>query len=222
MLEHLEDRRLFAYVPTADVPTGISLWAGVVRIEGMQSHDTATVSMQSGKVHVEIKGWAMTDTEKGPAPLVYINQMADYDPALVSSVSFWGLGGDDGFTNNTSLPSTAYGGSGRDVLIGGLGSDVLRGGDDDDRLEGRAGNDSLYGDAGADTHVGGTGSDYIYAKDGVAGNDVVYGDNENFTGGAGYTDTVVADQAVLTAWNWYKILVRDDVAGSENTTYVDI
>jgi hypothetical protein len=201
MFEQLESRTFFNVTSTAVVPTGISLWDGVVRIKGVQTDDTASVSWVNGKLRAKIHGWAWTETEMGLAPLVDINQTMDFDPAQVQSVSFWGMGGNDDFTNATSVPCWAGGGAGDDVLLGGSGADVLCGNDGDDRLEGRSGPDSIYGNAGDDTHVGGAGSDYLYAKDGIVGNDVVYGDNEDGSGYYRSTDTAVVDARIVMIGN---------------------
>jgi Ca2+-binding RTX toxin-like protein len=218
MLEPLEDRCLFSYVATTPVPTGISLSGGVVRVEGMQSDDTASVSVLNNKVHVTIYGWAWTATEKGLAPLVYISQTVDYDPGVVQSISFWGLAGNDRFTNNTSLPCWAGGGDGNDVLIGGTRADVLRGGNGADRLEGRAGDDSLYGEGGSDTHIGGSGSDYLFAKDGTVGNDLVFGDYQDGTGSHRSYDTAVVDGQVYSIGGSL-FISRDAVNGVESISY---
>ena len=73
--------------------------------------------------------------------------------ADVNRISFLGLAGSDSFTNDTSLQSVAFGGTGTDFLIGGSGIDLLDGGLDRDYLEGRAGNDSLVGGSGDDTYL---------------------------------------------------------------------
>jgi Ca2+-binding RTX toxin-like protein len=67
------------------------------------------------------------------------------------------------FTNSTSLPSVANGGSDPDVLRGGSGQD---------KLYGNAGADRLYGNNGSDRLYGGDHTDYLY---GGAGTDGLYG-----------------------------------------------
>jgi Ca2+-binding RTX toxin-like protein len=191
----------------------------VLRLKGSIVDDTASVSMVNGKIRATIKGWAWTDTEKGPAPLYYVNQTKDFDPASVLSISFWGVGGHDAFTNNTSLPSWGSGGEGNDVLIGGSGDDVLRGANGDDRLEGRGGQDSLYGDAGGDTLVGGAGSDYLYAKDGMVGNDWVYGDNGDGSGSYRASDTAVVDPLIVTIGGSLFVAGSDFYTGVEKAQY---
>jgi Ca2+-binding RTX toxin-like protein len=87
----------------------------------------------------------------------------------VNRIRFHGREGDDKFTNDTGLPSTAYGEAGNDELVGGSGRDILIGSVGDDVLEGRGWNDDLRGGGGSDAYVfqsgdvgaGGLGSDTI-------------------------------------------------------------
>ena len=68
----------------------------------------------------------------------------------VSSVIFSGGDGDD-FLNGagTSVPITADGGDGNDILLGGNGDDILIGGNGADLLVGGGGNDVLIGGSGS-------------------------------------------------------------------------
>jgi Ca2+-binding RTX toxin-like protein len=150
-VEPLEDRMMMYGTP---IPYGISYASGAVRINGGDVGESAAVSLVNGQIHatlshtvsiqVDINTWTKFPVQ---------DAVADYDPAVVSKVEFFGNGGNDSFTNNTSVPTTAAGGAGDDVLVGGYGDDTLSGGDDDDQLEGRGGNDSLMGGAGGDTYV---------------------------------------------------------------------
>jgi Ca2+-binding RTX toxin-like protein len=81
--------------------------------------------------------------------------------AAVKSVVFFGLAGNDWFTNSTAVPTFAYGGPGNDHLTGGSGKDSLYGGSGNDVLSGASGNDKLYGESGTDTLYGGAGGDYL-------------------------------------------------------------
>ena len=54
-----------------------------------------------------------------------------------------------------SVPATADGGAGNDVIRGGKGNDVLNGGAGDDVIRGEAGNDQIDGGAGNDRLRGG-------------------------------------------------------------------
>jgi hypothetical protein len=219
MFEQLESRTLFNITATPIVPIGISIWDGVVRIKGVQTDDSASVSWVNGKLRASIYGWAWTDTEQGTAPLAYISQTVDFDPAQVHSISFWGMDGDDTFTNATAVPCWASGGIGDDVLIGGSSHDVLRGNSGADRLEGRGGQDSLYGDADSDTLIGGAGSDYLDAKDGIVGNDFAYGDNEDGSGSYRSNDTALVDAQIVMIGNTKFIDGHDYCSGVEDLLY---
>jgi hypothetical protein len=156
---------------------------GVLSITGnVVCNDYVKVSIDpsNGKVMVTL-------TNIG-APLVQ-----EFAKASVTSILFYGLGGNDTFNNLTAITSTAYGGAGNDTLLGGSGNDYLDGGDGNDYLDGRAGNDTLYGDAGNDMLFGDVGNDVLHGGDGDdqlyggAGNDALYGENGNdiVDGGAG-------------------------------------
>lgn len=92
--------------------------------------------------------------------------------------------GDNQFTNQTSLPSRVFGGTGIDIMSGGTGVDQLYGNGGNDQLKGNAGNDLLDGATGADLLEGGDGDD---AMNGGEGNDTVRGDrgNDSIQGGGG-------------------------------------
>jgi hypothetical protein len=213
MFESLESRRMFSNVGVPTVPMGISLADGVVRVKGAATHDNAVVSFSflTQKLTVTLDRWEIIGTEYGPLPVTHPTVTKQFDPAQVQSIVFYGLDGNDGFTNGTWIKSTAFGGTGNDVLKGGSGNDSLRGGDGHDDLFGRAGNDSLWGDAGSDLLVGGAGSDHLYAEDGIAGNDDVFGDNQDGSGGENAFDIAYIDSGVV-----YGIIpVWDSVTGCE-------
>jgi serralysin len=90
----------------------------------------------------------------------------------------------DTIVNNTDLPITADGGTGKDKLTGGPGHDRLYGRSGNDVLKGRGGNDSLYGEAGNDKLYGGAGND---ALDDGTGTDKAWGGtgSDSFTNGPG-------------------------------------
>ena len=105
--------------------------------------------------------------------------------AGVSSIFFDGGKGDDAlYLVDVTVPVTAYGGDGKDILQGGSADDYLDGGAGNDELFGYAGADTLVGGGGDDTIDGDTGDDTI---DGGAGNDTIDGgaDNDTIDGGAG-------------------------------------
>jgi Ca2+-binding RTX toxin-like protein len=193
MFESLESRTMFDTTGVFEIPVGISNFGGFVEIKGADTNDEATVSMVNQKVHVTLMRWKWTQTPGGPAPIVHQLVEKEFDPALVQKIFFYGLDGNDTFTNDTSKPCYAAGGRGDDILTGGWGADDLHGGADSDELYGRSGNDTAYGDAGSDLLVGGSGSDYLVSKDGTAGNDDVYGGNLDGTRIFGGNDVAVID-----------------------------
>jgi Ca2+-binding RTX toxin-like protein len=215
MFESLENRLMFDNTGVPPVPMGISLASGVLRIKGAASNDTAVVSFSyvTQKLTATLDRWEIIGTEYGPLPVSHPTVTQQFDPAQVQSIMFYGMDGHDAFTNNTWIKSTAFGGTGNDVLKGGSGADSLRGGDGHDDLFGREGNDSVRGDAGSDLLVGGAGSDDLHAQDGNAGNDLVFGDNQNGTGGAGSHDVAAID--VMSGWFFY-----DNFSGLEQISYV--
>jgi hypothetical protein len=162
-VESLEER----IVLTASI--GFDARQGIVSIIGSEAGDVASVSQQGKNVVVSLTGV----TSK------------TYKASQVKLFEFKGFGGDDSFTNNTSIRSRADGGAGRDTLRGGSGVDDLRGGGDDDRLFGNLGNDLLYGGGGSDTIDGGAGNDREYGEAGDdhlyggVGDDALYGGSDN-------------------------------------------
>lgn len=132
---------------------------GTVTIIGGSGNDAATVALDAaGAVRVAL----------GRAVVTYAR-------SAVTKIVFSGDDGDDSFTNSTSIPCTANGGDGNDILRGGSGDDFLVGG---------YGQDTLYGNDGDDILWGSGGSDVLYGRD---GNDVLYGHggSDELHGGAG-------------------------------------
>ena len=165
-MEQLESRQLMAadvMVEPADT--------GELVITGNDLDNRVNVYRWYGDIVVH-------DHEKGV--------IASVPSAQVDRVVFHGMAGNDYFLNYTNLPSTAYGGPGRDKLIGGKSSDVFFGGRDDDDLHGKEGNDVIRGDEGSDSIYGGPGSDFL---DGGIGydwvedsDDLKFGDVDGYTG----------------------------------------
>ncbi len=82
--------------------------------------------------------------------------------------------GDDGhdLIQGGSGPNAMFGDAGHDTLLGSSDQDTLEGGDDHDVIEGHDSNDILNGGFGNDIIDGGTGDDEI---DGSLGDDILYG-----------------------------------------------
>lgn len=70
--------------------------------------------------------------------------MRFFSPAQFDRIEFFGDQDDDRFENLTSIPVTAWGGKGDDVLIGGSADDDLFGEEGFDELIGNDGNDLLF------------------------------------------------------------------------------
>jgi Ca2+-binding RTX toxin-like protein len=180
----------------------ISLNGAELIIGGGTTNDTSTVSISGNEVTATLTG---------------VDSMS-FPVADVDSIRFIGLGGDDRFTNNTSIPSFAFGqagndtligGGGDDRLVGGPGDDVLTGNDGDDEIrggadgtkeiDGGAGDDRLFGGTGENTIRGGDGDDLIHGGDladtvfGGDGNDRIYpGHGENVVEGGDGDDDITA------------------------------
>lgn len=157
--QSLEPRKLLA---------GISLSGTELQIFGTDSPETAVVSQSGSNITASLTNFA--------------NQ--SFPASAVQSIVFVGLGGDDSFTNNTSIGSSVFGGAGNDRLVGGSGIDFLNGGSGRDHLQGRNGNDTLVGSiggSGVEEFDGGNGNDNIFGGTGVntisdtAGNNLIFG-----------------------------------------------
>ena len=174
LCESLEGR----IVLTAGI--GLDATTGILRIMGSETADVSVVRYDGVNVVATISNAAGTTTRS-------------YKSSDVKAITFAGYAGDDFFTNNTAIPSTATGGAGKDTLRGGSGKDTLMGGDGDDKLMGNKGDDTLQGAAGNDTEIGGAGIDTLYgglgddSLSGAAGDDKLNGGSGDdwLEGGAG-------------------------------------
>jgi hypothetical protein len=162
-LETLERRDVPAvYVgpeppPVLPASTTVAVAGGVLTINGSGYNDDVTV--QPGISYLgTVSSYDVRVSTNGAAPTVY-----NFPGAAVNRIVFEGNGGDDKFTNCTSLPCRANGGPGNDTLIGGSGDDVLIGGPGNNLLIGGGGNDTLVAVNGdADTLTGGAGNDLFW------------------------------------------------------------
>ena len=140
-----------------DMPS-ITFANGVLTINGMDDgNDVATVSVIFGEVRATLTSVGPT----GPMGTLVVGQTLSKPITAVQRIVFNGFGGNDTFTNNSSIRCTALGGAGHDTLKGGSGRDTLIGGAGVDRLYGRAGGDWLYGQGGLDYLYGEAGSDWL-------------------------------------------------------------
>ncbi|MCA9155997.1 MAG: hypothetical protein KDA38_14465, partial [Planctomycetales bacterium] len=100
-LEHLEGRRLMA---------GIELLGSTLRLSGDAGDNAAEIAFENDRVTATIQ----TGSE----------QIArNFPRESVSQIEFIGGAGNDAVTNRTSLPMSAWGEAGNDVLSGGSGND---------------------------------------------------------------------------------------------------
>jgi hypothetical protein len=152
---------------------------GIVTITGSSLNDVATVSVVNKQVQVSLISYGTQ-----PPYLANFSDLKSYAVGSVKEIVFYGLDGNDTFTNNTSIKSYADGGYGDDVLNGGSGDDFLIGNYGNDTLYGNDGNDTLWGSGGNDKLYGGNGCDVL---EGHGGNDVLYGGagNDTLYGGSG-------------------------------------
>lgn len=166
--QQLENRNLLAT---------ISLTNGQLLIGGSTGDDIASVTSSGSTITASITG---LDSESFPS-------------SNVDSILFIGLAGDDQFTNETSIPSTAYGQAGNDTLIGGSGNDKLIGGPGTDVFEGNDGDDEVRGGIdGKKTIRGGAGNDRLFG--GTGDNDIDAGDGDDLVhGGNGIDDVLGGD-----------------------------
>ena len=103
----------------------------------------------------------------------------------VTQIYMSGGAGDDTLTLfDVTVPVTAYGGAGNDILYGSSKKDYLDGGAGNDFLDGDSGDDDIYGGTGQDVIFAGHGKDTV---SGGAGQDIIFGQEENDTieGGSG-------------------------------------
>ncbi|MDB4966184.1 MAG: Alkaline phosphatase [Myxococcales bacterium] len=165
--------------PITRYSTGISFnsTSGVLTLSGTAGNDTASVGVDV----IYRGGYSVKATLNGYS--------ASYSG--VKQIIFNGGDGDDTFTNGTSIPCTANGGDGNDILKGGSGNDFLVGGYGQDQLFGNDGNDILWGSGGSDVLWGGDGDDTLL---GHGGNDELHGGagRDSLNGGSG-NDTLWGD-----------------------------
>lgn len=162
-----------------DNPSTIQLINGTLQIEGYAGTDYVSITQptsgpSAGKLVV-------TDTV-GLGWYTYVTSY-EFDPAAVTAITFYGLGGDDTFSlgdiPGRRIPVYAFGGDGNDTITAGSGADYLFGDAGNDKLYGGFGADRLYGSAGDDELRGDASSDYLSGGD---GNDSIFGGFPDLSG----------------------------------------
>jgi Ca2+-binding RTX toxin-like protein len=194
--EALEERRVPAITYNAV--------AGLISIQGGSKNDVAevrldtrgTASALDDKVIASLRSYSaagsLLSTETREFSMYGSIKGSRFLTLRVMQVNFTGSGGQDRFTNHTSVSSLADGGSGNDTLVGGSGADTLRGGFGHDSLRGLAGNDTLEGGYDHDTMSGGDGNDSLV---GSYGNDSMLGGIGDDTMDGGFGDDVLRGEA---------------------------
>jgi len=142
---------------TTPGPAGIYLNGTTLTIQGADTNDTAVIGFVGTdpgspfvpQIQVTLHRSKSTAFGNMTVETVY----AKYGIHDIDKISFYGYEGNDSFTNNTAIASTAWGHGGWDLLIGGSGVDALYGGNDCDTLEGREGDDYLAGGLHNDTYL---------------------------------------------------------------------
>ena len=177
---------------------------GVLHINAGSNATKITVSETDGRLIVRNDGESESDDADW--------RTASLDPSTVKSIVFVGSNGDDTFVNETSIPVTASGRAGDDVLLGGAGNDELRGGDGNDTLFAMLGDDlllggdgddvlnavngtnELFGEAGIDKLFAGSGIDFL---DGGAGLDLIATESRDTDTIVGTSDRIFDDAEAL-------------------------
>jgi Peptidase_C39 like family/RTX calcium-binding nonapeptide repeat (4 copies) len=217
-LEALEAKNLLSPGPVT--PFGITLNSfGVLRIKGADwSDDIATVTVESGQVHAVLKHH-VPGPDEFPQGFDLIDQDKFFPLAQVKSIAFYGLDGNDTFTNDTAIKSTAFGYAGDDVLVGGSAADLLIGGTGNDTLEGRRGSDDLRGGTGSDEYVfapAGFGFGITLGSDKVTEAANADTDRLNFYDLTGGITLNLSSTATQTVKAGYLSLTLSDPLGIEN------
>ena len=139
--QNLEARKLLA---------GISFSNGVLRVDGGNFADVASVTNQPG-------GMILAELEANGVTI----PSQTFAASAVNQILLYGYAGDDTLDNSTSIPSIVNGHAGNDTLRGGFGNDGIYGKAGDDVLIGRGGDDVLSGEDGNDRIEGYNGNDFI-------------------------------------------------------------
>jgi Ca2+-binding RTX toxin-like protein len=180
---------------SGDISSGLAfVQDGILTIdarEGSRSTLSNVVSVASGAnggVLVTWRGVGEREYQNVQRIAYLGNDQADrfmVGNTLTIPVTAYGNGGADVLNSQSSGQATLLGGHGNDMLIGGSGNDVLKGEDGDDQLTGNAGSDTLDGGNGSDTLDGGGGDDVLLGGDGM---DLISGGDDADMLDGGYGD----------------------------------
>ena len=161
-------------------------------LEGLceRSLPSATAALSGGTLVITSDGASdQVQVSETPFSVSVVNTATNatisaFSRKEVTRVLFNGQGGNDRFDGSglMTLPATAHGDEGNDVLYGGWMADWLDAGNGDNLANGGSGNDVLLGGSGIDALQGQDGNDLIF---GFGGNDVInagVGDDTMFAG----------------------------------------
>lgn len=179
-----------------------------------------------GYEDVSVTGSAIWCEDKGTYAVCTVDGYIDLGISM--EVHLYG-GETDAFVDRSTqeLPTTVYGGDGRDNIWTNSGSskDVIYAGAGTDYANTYGGKDTIYGDEDEDYLIGGKGSDYIV---GGSGEDTIYGnqgDDSIRTSGEFYVDEVNCgngtDSVVASDWDTTDTVNTDceDVSHVSSSSY---
>lgn len=142
-----------------EVPTVVTLDAGILRVTGTDSAESITVRQSATHLTVdgEAGSWAVADVSE-----VWVEAFGGADTVSLQKTGAV-----------VTKQAVVFGGAGDDKLHGGNGADHLDGGSGTDHLFGYGGNDRLAGDTGDDVMFGGSENDQLA---GGGGKDILLGE----------------------------------------------
>ncbi len=205
-----------------EVPTVVTLEAGILRITGTESAESIVVRQSATHLTVdgETGSWAMNDVSEVWIDAASGNDTVDLQRSgmIVTerAVILGGSGNDRLYAGNGndhldggSGNDTLFGFGGNDRLAGDTGDDVMFGGSENDNLAGGGGKDILIGEGGTDRLDGGR--EFDTYLDPTAGENVHddWGPWANNIVGSGYTHHHMLGAAVSSEFGWYDANTAD-------------
>lgn len=189
MLPTFQDLLTFARITSRR--RGVNRELTIESLECRTLLSVQSLSIEGKKLIIQADDSATNVSVSQWKKLVVVNDVGsdtswNYSKKAVREFEFRGGNGNDQFTNDTSLSSSAFGNNGDDILIGGSSSDHFEGGFGDDILLGMGGDDELYGQEGDDQIngregndflSGGIGADILISIDGSTGDSIDPGDD---------------------------------------------
>jgi Ca2+-binding RTX toxin-like protein len=169
-IESLEPRRCMA----------IDLIGTELRVVGSEHRDVVNFTIGRGNFLTATRDQYET-TATGT---IKTTEKKSFDAALVAKLTVQVAGNNDTVSNFSSIPMSASGGDGNDILKGGSGQDLLFGQSGNDQLFGNDGNDQVIGGSGNDIMRGGNDNDSLSDSEGA---NFFFGDegNDSLTDGGG-------------------------------------